>query len=233
MTKIPVRTRKFRIFLSRRRPIVIFPRILLDLDTVYSIRNLRGTTKYPSDSQIGTAKVLERIADEIFIMFKHHPSDTHFLMITLVLVLLLGIPTFHTLTESEELSVEQLSGRPLESSRRPASVPDRVESRVQTHSSLSTIADFDLSCAKKKLSLYKVSGSLIQLQGKNCLKKPSDIEIMNRSNGYTASVFQKGSEKYQTDLIQLQKGDNEIVIRYEASGKSMEEVVHIHASDEI
>lgn len=169
-------------------------------------------------------------------MFKRQPTDTQFLFITALLVLLLAFPTFHTLTknEVEEVTAEQITrvDGVAEGSRAPASVPGKVPT-VKLKPVLSQFTQYDLSCAKKGLSELKVSGSYVQFQGKNCLKnfKVSDIEIINKSNGYTASIFGSGTDKYQTDLIQLQKGDNEITIRYrERSGKAVEEVVRILSS---
>lgn len=166
-------------------------------------------------------------------MLKRQPSDTQFLFITLILVLLMGIPTFHTLTAKEEISEEQLVGvvTPVNQQRSPSSIP--AVSTVPVARAISQFTHYDVSCAKKALSKLDVTGSYVQFQGKNCLKnfKTGDIEIVNKSNGYTASIFNSGSDKYQTDLIQLQKGDNEIAIRYrERSGKTVEEVVRIRSS---
>ncbi|MNL75426.1 hypothetical protein D3C87_2012290 [compost metagenome] len=58
-----------------------------------------------------------------------------------------------------------------------------------------------------------------------------NVEIINRSNGYTASIFDSGKNKYQTDLIQLVQGENEITVRYQdASGKTQEEVLKVLSS---
>lgn len=171
-------------------------------------------------------------------MFKRQSSDTHFLFITLVLVLLLGIPIFHTLTaedEMPEVAVASLGTAGVEAGGRgPASIPTMVPVRAgkATLGMTSLATSYDLSCSKKGLQKINVNGSYVQLQGKNCLKNLSsgDIEIVNKSNGYTASIFNSGSNQYQTDLIQLRGGDNEIVIRYrERSGKPVEETIHVHA----
>lgn len=167
-------------------------------------------------------------------MFKRQSSDTHFLLITLVLVLLLGIPTFHTLTAEEEMPemvAASMGSAGLEIGQRgPASIP--AKSKEMASSLVSPVTSYDLSCSKKALQKISVNGSYVQLQGKNCLKSLSsgDIEIINKSNGYTASIFNSGSNQYQTDLIQLRGGDNEIAIRYrERSGKPVEEIIHVHA----
>lgn len=167
-------------------------------------------------------------------MFKRQPTDTQFIIITLILVLLLGVPTFQTLIDAGK-GAEESGGAELASSgpRKPASVPGKETLRVPLSSGALSYANYDLSCTKKALQGVAVRGGYVQFQGKNCLKnfKASDVEIVNKSNGYTASVFDDGSDKYQTDLIQLQNGDNEIAIRYrEASGEAVEEIIHIQAS---
>ncbi len=163
-------------------------------------------------------------------MFKRQPSDTQFLIVTFVLVLFLGVPTFMNLTE-EDVGLPELAaagrGPSLTGGRTPASVPALAN---KVSSAISHLAQIDLRCAKKAQSPLRVEGSYVQFEGKNCLRDRT-LEIVNKSNGYTASVFLKGTDKYQTDLIQLQKGDNEITIRYhDGPGKAVEEVVLVHSN---
>lgn len=137
------------------------------------------------------------------------------------------------LTEEEELVPNSIAAgmtSAASNSRSPASVP---KAKIQISSAISQVSQFDVRCAKKVASALNVDGGYVQLQGKNCLRgfKEGDLEIMNKSNGYTASVFLRGTDKYQTDLIQLNKGANEITIRYrEDSGKTVEEVILVHSS---
>ncbi|KYG69337.1 hypothetical protein AZI87_09100 [Bdellovibrio bacteriovorus] len=167
-------------------------------------------------------------------MFKSQPTDTHLLIITSCLVALLGIPTFFTLTSNDPVEVvnaEVQVSPTLSQHRQPASVPQGAS--VSAQAALSHFTHYDLNCEKKGAGKVTVTGGYVQFQGKNCLKnlKNGEIEIINKSNGYTASIFNSGADKYQTDLIQLQNGDNEIAIRYrERSGKAVEEVVRIHSS---
>lgn len=164
-------------------------------------------------------------------MLKHRSKDTRFLVLTLVVVLLMGIPTFHSLMETDDLVTEQPSESQNSSGRSPSSVPNKTI--VKFGGSLSKFTEYDLNCSNKSAKKQNVAGAFVQLQGKNCLKnyKNGDVEIFNKSNGYTASTLISGSNKYQTDLIQLQNGDNEIVIRYrEHSGKTVEEVIRIHST---
>ncbi len=163
-------------------------------------------------------------------MFKRQPSDTHFLVITAVLVALMGIPTFHTLT-AEETTPDELVTSELAPAQ--ASSPARSIASVEPYAvKPAMLTAYDVSCKKQSLVNVHVEGSYVQLQGKNCLKnfKTGDIEIVNKSNGYTASIFSSGVDQYQTDLIQLRSGDNEIAIRYrERSGKPVEEVIHVRS----
>ncbi|UOE99976.1 hypothetical protein [Bdellovibrio reynosensis] len=165
-------------------------------------------------------------------MFKRPPTDTHFILLTLALVLVMAVPTFNTLVSNEEISEEDvLMVSTTLASRTPASVPAVAPMKVE--SALSNLTAFDLSCPKPGLEAISVTGSFVQFQGKNCLKnyKDGDVEIVNKSNGYTASVFSRGINKYQTDLIQLQKGENEIAIRYrEGSGKAVEQIIRVRSS---
>lgn len=164
-------------------------------------------------------------------MLKRQPTDTQFLFITLMLVLLMGIPTFNTLMSADpEFSEDHVVVAASSMPRVPASIPTTTS--MAAPSALSHFAQFDFKCTKKSAGPLKVDGRFIQLQGKNCLKnyQEGDVEIVNKSNGYTASIFDKDSDKYQTDLIQLQKGDNEIVIRYrDRSGKTVEEALFVHS----
>lgn len=148
---------------------------------------------------------------------------------TFVLVLLLGVPTFMSLTaggseEQVEVARAGMVG-PALTTRVPASIPE-VQAKMTP--ALSQLAKYDLSCAKKMHEAMDVPGEFVQFTGKSCLRdvKASNLEILNKSNGYSASIFYKGGEVYQTDLIQLQKGNNQIVIRYrDHSGKTAEELI--------
>ncbi|QDK36549.1 hypothetical protein [Bdellovibrio sp. NC01] len=168
-------------------------------------------------------------------MFKRQASDIHFIAVTFVLVALLGARTFFNLTEEEALSVEPVvaSQNSMASSRQPASVPAAAMATQKPESALQQFTQFDLNCSKKAEVKVSVNSGFVQLQGKSCGKgiHEGDVEIVNKSNGYTASIFARGTDRYQTDLIQLNKGENEIAIRYrERSGKSVEEVIHVHST---
>lgn len=160
------------------------------------------------------------------------PKQTHFIFVTLVLVLMLGAPTFFSLTdESDFVESGELTSLPVSAARSPASLPPI--SPVSKERALGRFFNYDLSCAKVSGGVpYEVRGGFVQFQGKSCLKRgqQQQVEIINKTNGYTASIFESGTDKYQTDLIQLADGENEISVRYrEASGKTVESVILIRS----
>ncbi|MEK2689811.1 hypothetical protein [Bdellovibrio sp. GT3] len=168
-------------------------------------------------------------------MFKRAASEVQFIAITFVLVLLLGVRTFASLTE-EDAAVQdeqQVATTVIakETNRRPASIPATTVAPQKIGSSLHESADVDLNC-KGKTGQLEVNAGYIQFKGKNCTTGVSvgQIQIVNKSNGYTASVFDRGSDRYQTDLIQLQPGQNEIAIRYEKAGRKVEEIIRISST---
>ncbi|MBO9666272.1 MAG: hypothetical protein J7501_05615 [Bdellovibrio sp.] len=164
------------------------------------------------------------------------PSEIHFIAVTFVLVVLLGARTFASLTEPDQVAsvvVPAVASKASVSvsSRQPASIPSSevVPGKVET--SLHQSADFDLDCTKKSATKLDIKAGYVQFRGKSCVRgfSVSEIEIVNKSNGYTASVFDRGSDKYQTDLIQLKHGDNEIAVRYRSAGKTVEEIIRVTA----
>lgn len=143
----------------------------------------------------------------------------------------MAFPTYQTLAQNDEAESATPSVTSADQGERaPASIPAQALKAVKPAAHFKNL---DLNCKKNQLSPLSVVGTYVQLQGKNCVANfnVGDVEIMNKSNGFTASVFQSGADKYQTDLIQLQPGQNEITIRYrERSGKSVQETLHITSS---
>ncbi len=159
-------------------------------------------------------------------------NDNHILAATFALVLLLGIPTFKSLTEQTPVAVPAaaVAGAKSIPARGIASIPTKEKAVT---SALPHFTQFDLNCNRNAVKPVVVHGGYVQFQGKSCLQKKSaeGLEIVNISNGYTASIFNSGADKYQTDLIQLKHGDNEIAIRYrESSGKPVEQIIRIHSN---
>lgn len=160
------------------------------------------------------------------------PKQNHFIFVTLVLVLMMGAPTFFSLTDdSDFIESQEPVASVVNASRTPASLPPVTVATKEK--ALNRFFSYDLSCAKKDVGVpLEVRGGFVQLQGKSCLNKVQrqQVEIINKTNGYTASIFDSGTDKYQTDLIQLADGENEISVRYrESSGKTVESVIRIRS----
>lgn len=159
-------------------------------------------------------------------------TDAKFLMMTTLIVFALGAKTFMSLTEPDELPAAAVAstGGAVKTGRSPSSIPTSKEVKPRWD----RFAQHDLSCAKKATgSVVSIHGNFVQIQGRNCIKgfKSTSLEIINLKNGFTASIFESGPNRYQTDLIQLEQGENDIAIRYrERSGTVVEEVVRVNST---
>jgi hypothetical protein len=164
-------------------------------------------------------------------------SEWKFLATTAFVVATIAVPTLASLLSNED------SVRPIEmvlrpneqKTREPASLPSLgapkksiviEDSRKELNNLMNNnLISYDLSCAKNKTAEFKVEGGYLQLKGKDC-SKSSDmpkLSITNKTNGFTASVFVMNGKEYQTDLIQLMEGENQISIQYKSSGGKLEE----------
>lgn len=157
--------------------------------------------------------------------------ENKFLLITLGLVLGLAFPTFLSLADGGEelLAPQVLNGHQRSDLRQPASLAENTSVKFNPSEDRPLQAKYDLHCKKRALSDFRQSGEFIQLEGESCVKNFNfqQLEIVNKSNGYTATVFPTQSGKYQTDLIQLQPGANEIAIRYrDNEGRLAEEILN-------
>lgn len=79
----------------------------------------------------------------------------------------------------------------------------------------------------------ETTSSFVQFIGKRCNKSENiheQIVIFNETNGFTASLFDVGSNQYQTDLIQLRKGFNQIKIKFRIQkNKFIERIIKINS----
>lgn len=152
-------------------------------------------------------------------MWKRIPKDTQFIILTLILVIFMAVPTYYT-----------IANEPMPLSNPARSIAAIREVEVDAEKVTMTMLH-DFACATPKTKSLSVQGGFVQLSGKLCKSRaPGDVTIVNKQNGFTASVFEKGQDQYQTDFIQLQSGTNEIHIRYSNSkGKIIEEVLRIQS----
>jgi hypothetical protein len=113
--------------------------------------------------------------------------------------------------------------------RSPSSLPQVLEPASGFDMKNSLI---EINCGRKLAQEMRVNSPWAQIKGRYC--KPSKgkvVEVINKSNGFTASLFEFGDEIYKTDLIQLSQGANEIQIRSHLSnGQSEQQTIIIYSS---
>ena len=149
------------------------------------------------------------------------------IVFTLVALSLVNAYSFAKLYSSTSI----LNGTPIEksNSRSPAAIPSESQMPL---TELNTRLALDLNCGiSKKLAAAQVRGQWAQLKGRVCgNKKLKLVEITNLNNGFTASVFEVGTQDYQTDLIQLDQGANKIRVKMTPQkGSIVEETVIINS----
>ncbi len=128
---------------------------------------------------------------------------------TLVALSLVNAYSFAKLYSTTYVSDASLTKK---APRMPAAITPEMKAPA---ADLNTRLALDLNCdLNHKLAGLKVTGQWAQLKGRVCEnKKLKLVEITNLNNGFTASVFEVGTQNYQTDLIQLVLGTNKIRVK--------------------
>jgi hypothetical protein len=151
---------------------------------------------------------------------QRNKADAQFLLIAGMLVILLGVPTVYSLikepTENSSVVVHSASN----SGRRPASYELDMEDGFNV--SIKKDPNFkedlqargpalvEFNCAKKDIQKEVDSGH-IRITGSPC--KPTDkLTVLNKSNGFSASVIFTKNQKFTTDFIDLKEGENSFEI---------------------
>ncbi|HEY8270272.1 MAG TPA: hypothetical protein VIG33_05245 [Pseudobdellovibrionaceae bacterium] len=179
-------------------------------------------------------------------MGKDAKIEWKFLVMTTCLVATMAVPTLASLITGDGANSPQAAMilSPNEQKlRRPASFPRLgapkkavviLDTKRELGNLLSNnLVNYDFSCAKVKATSIQVVGAFLQLKGKDCNKNSQGpkLTIVNKSNGFTASIFLLNTKEYQTDLIQLQEGENQISIQYQTpSGQIEERVLNVKAT---
>lgn len=154
-------------------------------------------------------------------------QENRFILLTLILVLLLGVPTIHSLSLNENsfetsgttITTEMNSSNRANNVRLPASndltSPDESSDQeippqiFHLQEELLTI-----DCEKKEL-LKSTQSLRLKIQSTPCKHwiNPSNLTIINETNGFTATVFAKDQSGFITDLIHLNPGENHILLK--------------------
>ncbi len=173
-------------------------------------------------------------------------TEWKFIVTTAFLVATIAIPTLASLVVPDE-DLQRMPKTPYsneQKARLPSSLPEpgspKLEALVpdakkELSNNSNSLISYDFSCAKIKMSDFKVKGAFLQLRGRDCAKSSQSpkLNITNKTNGFTASVFLLNTKEYQTDLIQLKEGENQISIEYQTPSGQVEEHVLNVKSDAI
>jgi hypothetical protein len=160
-----------------------------------------------------------------------HPADWKILASLGFLVATVAVPTVVSLISNDVTEMSSGATAKMtvaDASREPASVSSA--NGIHPH-----IISFDVRCATAKKFSFIAEGAYVQLHGKDCSKRASEtpLSITNKTNGFTASIFEVSKNEYQTDFIQLKAGENQISIRFQTPAGTVEEDVLQIQSDEI
>ncbi|MBC7372234.1 MAG: hypothetical protein H7326_11750 [Bdellovibrionaceae bacterium] len=168
-------------------------------------------------------------------------TEWKFIITTAFLVATVAVPTLASLLGSETNEPSTMAFRSQNQKvREPASLPQLAgpkkpiviedASKELNHLVTENEISFDFQCKQTKSFDFKVQGNYVQLKGHDCDKKGAmpKLTITNKTNGFTASVFVLNGKQYQTDLIQLKPGENQIHIQYEyPTGRLEEHVLNV------
>lgn len=157
--------------------------------------------------------------------FLHH--EHHQLAFTFLIVLVLGGVTLKSLFDEGSVGNESVVEMASMGDRQPASVETPELKPASSIERLRAEIEVPLKCKNHQVESLTVRGEFVQIHGTSCLGLDAavgkEIELINETNGYTASVFFYASQKYQTDLIPLSKGANKLHVKVPLkSGKNYE-----------
>lgn len=143
-------------------------------------------------------------------------QEIRFLMITFALVVMTAGASFVSI-----MTVPVQATRAAETVRNPASLPPVTDTQEKPSTNWSKLEALQWDC-KSKSQTTTISATHLRLKGQPFCRgqKLPDMKIVNKTNGFTASVFvnEKG---FLTDFINLKPGHNEILIEWtDAKGKT-------------
>lgn len=160
-----------------------------------------------------------------------HETDWKILVTLGFFVATIAVPTVASLlTPPEREAVALANSKPAQASNREPASAALAGSKTP---SIAHVITLDVSCVRKKLATFKAEGSFVQIKGKDCRKKAAknSIAITNKTNGFTASIFELNGNEYQTDLIQLKPGENQILVQVKSpAGSTEEQTIKVEAS---
>ena len=141
-------------------------------------------------------------------------AESQFLLVIGTIVVLVGVPTVLSVFRAPDFA-PMVSAQKLDS-RSPASEQNANESngtKIGADSlvrEISSTALIQLDCENQQGST-EVSGNYIRMTGSPC-EDFEDVEITNKSNGFSAAVIFTKGHQFTTDFIDLKDGENNLEI---------------------
>jgi len=157
-------------------------------------------------------------------------QENRFLLIFALSVLSLTALTLTSVAAEDGPRVVMVTAEE-NSARTPAAISEKSLLKKAAKVVIQSI-QWDLCKDEKISNEVQIRGEFVQMKGRNCDPKKfsSELKIVNETNGYTASIIPLGADGYQTDLIQLNEGKNQILIRYQSlDGESFEKKIELQS----
>ncbi len=159
-------------------------------------------------------------------MGRQNPQEQKFLLITTLMVVMLGGPTLlslfspNAINSAEDQSVSLVT-------RIPASAEPLLVANLPKDPVKNVTVQFNCAAVPKNL---EVEGSQLRLRSDKCEQvQIPELTIVNKSNGFTASVFPIKELQFTTDFIDLKDGDNQLVITLkDPAGVSTSHFLNVH-----
>ncbi|GIL16662.1 MAG: hypothetical protein BroJett040_04130 [Oligoflexia bacterium] len=150
--------------------------------------------------------------------------ESQFLSITAVLVTLIGVPAFFSVMKDPTADVVRVYK--VDSGRSPASIElaENKYSQVEVSDKVSTLT---VDC-ESQMDEQEVSSALVRFTGKGC-SQGKEFQVVNQTNGFTASIVPLKNNQYTTDFIDLKEGVNQIeVVSHAEDGQPQKRSFVIH-----
>jgi|GEM_PF-1606587 len=149
-------------------------------------------------------------------------SETQFLSVVALLVVLLGVPVVTSIGPSSTHDQVVVRSHNLEDQlRAPASESQNVEPAAgglkKTPGRTNNLITLKCGVAT---TTHQVQSAHVRLQGGLCHNAKA-LKVTNLTNGFSASIIMTGPNEFSTDFIDLQEGENEL------------QVVHLNGTKEV
>lgn len=144
-------------------------------------------------------------------------TQSKFIFINFIIVILLGVKTFDSLFVDTYIHNEPIQSIS-DQLRNPASISPKhlIAAKSETLKSTQIQQEaitISMNCQKNKKVVTQ--SEMVMLRGNYCFKdlKGEEVKMINLKNGFEASFFALDKNQFNTDLIQLASGLNEIEIQ--------------------